>query len=241
MCEYSHAMGNSNGSLADYWKVISRTPGLQGGFIWEWKDHGITQHLADGTTRWAHGGQFGRDGLVPPVGERRVLVGAMGVSYRHDYSFYEDGISRRYWNGSELKSSYDEARALSVVNWSGMVNLAYKPLEDHELDFTYFYNQNGTDDTEVLGRDRRQDHAAVGGLEGNRSHRQRGGCGIGVVERRPGDVTGGRVGRVGGLPDAAIGPADVDGVAGGVALVHGHRSDAAAGIHYGYISHLTGG
>ena len=41
MCEYSHAMGNSNGSLADYWDVITGTPGLQGGFIWEWKDHGL--------------------------------------------------------------------------------------------------------------------------------------------------------------------------------------------------------
>ena len=59
MCEYSHAMGNSNGSLADYWDVITTTPGLQGGFLWEWKDHGLRQHLADGTVRLAFGGQFG--------------------------------------------------------------------------------------------------------------------------------------------------------------------------------------
>src|SRR6478735_9730562 len=26
MCEYSHAMGNSNGSLADYWAAIEATP-----------------------------------------------------------------------------------------------------------------------------------------------------------------------------------------------------------------------
>ena len=51
MCEYSHAMGNSNGSLADYWDAITSTPGLQGGFIWEWKDHGLRQHLPDGTVR----------------------------------------------------------------------------------------------------------------------------------------------------------------------------------------------
>jgi beta-galactosidase len=59
MCEYSHAMGNSNGSLADYWSVITTTPGLQGGFIWEWKDHGLRQRVADGTMRLAYGGQFG--------------------------------------------------------------------------------------------------------------------------------------------------------------------------------------
>ncbi|NBN92127.1 MAG: glycoside hydrolase family 2, partial [Actinobacteria bacterium] len=35
MCEYSHAMGNSNGTLAEYWQVIHSLPALQGGFIWE--------------------------------------------------------------------------------------------------------------------------------------------------------------------------------------------------------------
>ena len=59
ICEYNHAMGNSNGSLADYWKVFDNTPGLQGGFIWEWKDHGIRQKLPNGQERFAYGGQFG--------------------------------------------------------------------------------------------------------------------------------------------------------------------------------------
>ncbi|MFF0162155.1 glycoside hydrolase family 2 TIM barrel-domain containing protein [Streptomyces sp. NPDC005263] len=83
LCEYSHAMGNSNGSLADYWTAIESTPGLQGGFVWEFWDHGILQRVADGpgsgrpagpgTTggyaagvtapgyRWAYGGDFGDD------------------------------------------------------------------------------------------------------------------------------------------------------------------------------------
>jgi len=59
MCEYSHAMGNSNGSLADYWDVITSTPGLQGGFIWEWKDHGLLARLPSGKRGFAYGGQFG--------------------------------------------------------------------------------------------------------------------------------------------------------------------------------------
>ena len=75
MCEYSHAMGNSNGTLADYWDAIESTPGLQGGFIWEFWDHGLVQTLPDGTRRWAYGGDFGDtpndgnfvlDGLVWP-------------------------------------------------------------------------------------------------------------------------------------------------------------------------------
>ena len=91
MCEYSHAMGNSNGSLADYWSVITTTPGLQGGFIWEWKDHGIRQVLPDGTVRLAYGGQFDdqphdcnfvADGLVDSYGAPHPAMREVAWVYR---------------------------------------------------------------------------------------------------------------------------------------------------------------
>lgn len=75
LCEYSHAMGNSNGSLSDYWDAFEKYPSLQGGFIWEWIDHGLKQKTADGQDYWAYGGDFGDtpndlnfvcDGLVWP-------------------------------------------------------------------------------------------------------------------------------------------------------------------------------
>jgi beta-galactosidase len=68
-------MGNSNGNLKEYWDAIHSTPGLQGGFIWEFWDHGIEQTLPDGTKRSAYGGDFGEtphdgnfvcDGMVFP-------------------------------------------------------------------------------------------------------------------------------------------------------------------------------
>ncbi|NNE94852.1 MAG: hypothetical protein HKN24_02375 [Acidimicrobiales bacterium] len=59
MCEYSHAMGNSNGGLERYWDLIYRTPRLHGGFIWDWVDQGIRRTEADGTRWWAYGGDFG--------------------------------------------------------------------------------------------------------------------------------------------------------------------------------------
>jgi beta-galactosidase len=40
-CEYSHAMGNSCGGLAEYWELFRKEPLLQGGFIWDWRDQGI--------------------------------------------------------------------------------------------------------------------------------------------------------------------------------------------------------
>lgn len=41
LCEYSHAMGNSNGCLKEYWEAFRKYDNLQGGYIWEWIDHGI--------------------------------------------------------------------------------------------------------------------------------------------------------------------------------------------------------
>lgn len=58
LCEYSHAMGNSNGSLADYWRLFETLPGVQGGFIWEWVDHGLRRTAPDGREYWVYGGDF---------------------------------------------------------------------------------------------------------------------------------------------------------------------------------------
>ena len=75
LCEYSHAMGNSNGGLSDYWAAFRAHDALQGGFIWEWVDHGIRQIAQNGRERWAYGGDFGdepndgnfcADGIVWP-------------------------------------------------------------------------------------------------------------------------------------------------------------------------------
>ncbi|XP_050381024.1 uncharacterized protein LOC126798186 isoform X2 [Argentina anserina] len=59
LCEYSHAMGNSNGNIHEYWEAIDGTFGLQGGFIWDWVDQGLLKDSADGTKHWAYGGDFG--------------------------------------------------------------------------------------------------------------------------------------------------------------------------------------
>ena len=59
LCEYSHAMGNSNGGLADYWAAFRTHRSMQGGFIWDWADQGLLQAMPDGTRRWAYGGDFG--------------------------------------------------------------------------------------------------------------------------------------------------------------------------------------
>ncbi len=72
LCEYAHAMGNGPGGLADYQALFERHPRCQGGFVWEWIDHGLWD-AARGF--YAYGGDFGEplhdgnfvaDGLVFP-------------------------------------------------------------------------------------------------------------------------------------------------------------------------------
>ena len=51
LCEYSHAMGNSNGNLVDYWDAIYSHRQLQGGFVWDWVDQGCSRRCRAGPAR----------------------------------------------------------------------------------------------------------------------------------------------------------------------------------------------
>ncbi|WP_223777549.1 glycoside hydrolase family 2 TIM barrel-domain containing protein [Streptomyces sp. 135] len=57
LCEYGHAMGNGPGGLSEYQRLFETYDRLQGGFVWEWIDHGIA-HPAYG---YAYGGDFGEE------------------------------------------------------------------------------------------------------------------------------------------------------------------------------------
>jgi beta-galactosidase len=100
MCEYSHAMGNSNGTLAEYWAAIESTPGLQGGFVWELWDHGILQPAAGGRPVGVAGARalagaddalHRRQAGVAPQGYRWAYGGDFGET-PHDGSFVADGM-----------------------------------------------------------------------------------------------------------------------------------------------------
>ena len=74
MCEYGHAMGNGPGGLSEYQELFDTYPRCQGGFIWEWIDHGIRVRAPRGEY-FGYGGDFGEplhdgnfvaDGLLFP-------------------------------------------------------------------------------------------------------------------------------------------------------------------------------
>jgi len=106
MCEYSHAMGNSNGNFKTYWDIIRSSKNMQGGFIWDWVDQGFEAFDENGRKYWAYGGDFGsqnytndenfcHNGLVWP--DRKPKPGAFEVKkYYQDIQFeivnFENGI-----------------------------------------------------------------------------------------------------------------------------------------------------
>lgn len=113
ICEYAHAMGNGPGAFKEYWETFYEYDRLQGGFVWEWADHGIRKQTADGAKYFGYGGDFGDepndynfvlDGLVMPdrtpspgyfehkkviepvkVHEFDLKAGRISIENRHDF------------------------------------------------------------------------------------------------------------------------------------------------------------
>ncbi|MFA6592697.1 MAG: glycoside hydrolase family 2 TIM barrel-domain containing protein [Bacteroidales bacterium] len=63
LCEYAHAMGNSEGNLKDYWDLIYKYDQLQGGFIWDWVDQTFAIKDEKGNTIQGYGGDMGYVGV----------------------------------------------------------------------------------------------------------------------------------------------------------------------------------
>ena len=57
-CEYTHAMGNSEGGFKEYWDLIRKYPKFQGGFIWDFVDQSVRRYTEDGKEFYAYGGDF---------------------------------------------------------------------------------------------------------------------------------------------------------------------------------------
>lgn len=95
LCEYSHAMGNSNGDLKEYWDAFYSSDRIMGGFIWEWADHGVLY----GDRGMCYGGDFGEtlhfgnfclDGII--TADRKLTQKSMELKKVHEpVKFEKDG------------------------------------------------------------------------------------------------------------------------------------------------------
>lgn len=60
LCEYAHAMGNSQGGFKEYWDLVRKYPIFQGGFIWDFVDQSCRRIGKNGKMIYAYGGDFNR-------------------------------------------------------------------------------------------------------------------------------------------------------------------------------------
>ena len=89
LCEYTHAMGNSNGSLDWMWDQFYAHKHLQGGFVWDWVDQG----LYDKERGWTYGGDYGEN---PPSDGNFCCNGLVNPDRDPHPGFYE--VKHQYQN-----------------------------------------------------------------------------------------------------------------------------------------------
>ncbi|TDD29131.1 DUF4981 domain-containing protein [Kribbella turkmenica] len=127
LCEYGHAMGNGPGGLLDYREVFDKYPRCQGGFIWEWIDHGLRTTI-DGREVYAYGGDFGET--------------------IHDGNFVCDGLLFPDRTPSPGMLEYVKViEPLRIVaDGNGAVSIAnrYEVLDTSRLTFTYVVEVEGS-------------------------------------------------------------------------------------------------
>lgn len=112
ICEYGHSMGNGPGCLKSYQDLFRSHKRLQGGFVWEWYDHGIYTRDEAGHEYYTYGGDYGDfpnngnfciDGLLMP--DRKPSPGLL--EYKQVIAPVE--ITQPEGNGREimLRNHYD--------------------------------------------------------------------------------------------------------------------------------------
>ncbi len=119
MCEYSHAMGNSNGNLKDYWDVIYKYPVLQGGFIWDWVDQGLLKEI-NGKKCWAYGGDYGPEGF--PSDRNFCLNGLVHPDRKPHPALREVKKVYQYVNFEPLELEHGEVKVTNRYDFTNLKN-----------------------------------------------------------------------------------------------------------------------
>ncbi len=137
LCEYTHAMGNSNGGLKEYWDLFYSGTNMQGAFVWDWVDQGIRVPVpgeykmnSPSGTFLAYGGwwedktglrndnNFNSNGLVSADRIPHPGLYALKYVYRNLHARYEGG--RLYVkNWFDFVNAQDVAEGFWEVSASG--------------------------------------------------------------------------------------------------------------------------
>ena len=120
MVEYCHAMGNSMGSLQDYWDVFEANDQLQGGCIWDWVDQSFIVHDDQKNMDWlAVGGDFGH---AYGVGDDDAFC-ANGVVSSDRTPHHHAAEVKKVYQGIKFKPIDLKEGGFKVTNWYSFTNL----------------------------------------------------------------------------------------------------------------------
>ena len=122
LCEYTHAMGNSNGGIQEYWDLAEKYPSFQGGFIWDFMDQALWKTDARG--KWlAYGGDFGDR----PNDDNFNCNG------------WFDALRNPHPGAFEVKHAYRSIKCTAFDFATGKVTVRnghlFKPLEDYSCEW----------------------------------------------------------------------------------------------------------
>ncbi len=127
--EYAHAMGNSSGTLKDYWDYNYTHEHFIGGFVWEFKSHGFYAKDENGNLFTKYGGDFIKNKYH---WSNFCLDGYLMVDGTPKYTWYELGnVSFSayvcYNNGKISIKNTNDFRSLSYLF------AQYEILEDYKV------------------------------------------------------------------------------------------------------------
>ncbi|MBQ9783511.1 MAG: DUF4981 domain-containing protein, partial [Clostridia bacterium] len=119
--EYAHAMGNSPGTLEDYWDYNYTHEKMLGGFVWEFRSHGFYAEDGNGTPYYQYGGDFDDvyhwsnftlDGYCRSDGTPKPAWYELGAVSFAAYTTFRDGVltvknTNDFRDLSYLRASYE--------------------------------------------------------------------------------------------------------------------------------------
>ena len=114
--EYSHAMGNSNGNMKDFWDMFRSTPRVIGGAIWEFKDQGLLKRDSAGREYYAYGGDFGEKYF-----DNFTIKGVVASDGRPKAAMYE---CKRVFQGIETQLVDVKKGLIKITNRFAVSSLA---------------------------------------------------------------------------------------------------------------------
>jgi len=152
--EYSHAMGNSNGNVKEFWDQWRTTKRIIGGAIWEFKDQGLLKKDENGTPFYAYGGDYGEKyfddftikGIVDPAGRPKPAIYELKhVQQRIEAKLAEgtyEIVNIKNWSSVKSTGDYDAELIIredgKIISENKLPRIAIPPMSNMTINIAKY-------------------------------------------------------------------------------------------------------